>query len=147
MRKLYRIWWNLIDRCYNSENPQFKSYGGRGIYVCDRWRESFQNFFDDMHPTYHEGLQVDRRNNNSGYTPINCRWVEPKVNARNKRTNTWVSTPKGKMVLAQALEEFDIKLSTYQGRVKRGWPEEDLFKQPERRTKKHNPLDKDTTLS
>lgn len=94
MRKhpIYNTWSHILSRCTNTNNSRFKDYGGRGITVCDRWRYSFENFRDDMFPTWEEGLTIDRINNDGNYEPSNCRWVNSTIQNRNQRiimvTNT-----------------------------------------------------------
>lgn len=88
---LYTVWVNIIRRCYNSSAPDYSSYGGRGITVCDQWRDSPENFIQDMETTFVEGHQLDRKKNECGYSPNNCRWVTPKKNARNRRSNNIIS--------------------------------------------------------
>jgi hypothetical protein len=79
----YTAWCNMISRCRDSKNPAFKNYGGRGIKVCDRWMK-FTNFLDDMGEKP-KGLSLDRIDNQRGYFPDNCRWVEWKHQMRNRR--------------------------------------------------------------
>lgn len=85
---LYRVWLGMKDRCYNVKKDRYPRYGGRGIIVCDRWKESLENFIEDMYPTYTEGMQIDRINNDGNYEPTNCRWVTPKQNSMNKGSQT-----------------------------------------------------------
>lgn len=80
----YRIWRNMINRCHYQEYPERNLYGGRGIEVCHRWRESFEAFIEDMGvPEPH--LSIDRINCNGNYEPGNCRWVDAKTQAQNRR--------------------------------------------------------------
>lgn len=81
----YGVWHSMVQRCTEPTHRAWKNYGGRGITVCDRWLHSFENFWADMGPTYEPGLDLDRENNNLGYSPENCRWVTRSVNCRNKR--------------------------------------------------------------
>lgn len=74
----------MLSRCTNPNRPNYKYYGGRGITVCQSWRESFVNFFNDM-GIKPDGYQLDRTNVNGNYEPGNCEWVTPKQNASNKR--------------------------------------------------------------
>ena len=80
----YRAWRGAIQRCCNPKNKDFKNYGGRGISVCRRWRNSFQNFLTDMgkRPS---GRTLDRKEVNGNYTPNNCRWATWKQQANNRR--------------------------------------------------------------
>ena len=95
---VYRIWKGMNQRCYNPHNKQWEDYGGRGIVVCDRWRE-FANFFDDMGASYRAGLTIERKDNNGNYEPLNCTWVTRKVQNNNKR-NLRRITFKGKTLTA-----------------------------------------------
>jgi hypothetical protein len=80
--KAYYIWALMKQRCDNPKRLYYPRYGGRGIKVCERWRE-FTNFLEDMgHPQ--DGMQLDRIDNNGNYEPSNCKWSTPKENSTNK---------------------------------------------------------------
>lgn len=80
----YLCWVNAKQRCYNPHRPEYKNYGGRGIGMCKRWRNSFEAFYADMGPCP-PGLTLERKNNHKGYTPSNCKWATWAEQARNKR--------------------------------------------------------------
>lgn|SRR5574341_769635 len=84
---LYSIWYGMIARCYNPRASRYKSYGGRGITVCKRWRSSFEAFVSDMGPRP-PGMSIDRKNNNGNYTPQNCRWATAEQQRANMQHNT-----------------------------------------------------------
>lgn len=82
----YRTWCSMKERCYKETDNNYHNYGGRGITVCDRWRESFENFYADMGPRP-KNKSLDRKDNSLGYTPDNCRWATTVEQANNKRNN------------------------------------------------------------
>jgi hypothetical protein len=82
---LYTVWTNLTQRCTNPNHPQYPDYGGRGIQVCDEWRDAAQFLVWAGSAGWEPGLQIDRRDNDGDYEPSNCRFVTPSVNASNRR--------------------------------------------------------------
>ena len=119
--RIFRVWDQMITRCYNTKNKKYLYYGGRGIKVCDRWRYSFQLFLKDMGPPP-SGHSIDRMDNNKDYAPGNCRWATPKQQANNRRDNVFL-TFKGKtQTISQWSEELGVNRGMISQRIQRyGW--------------------------
>ena len=103
----YRSWRTMKDRCYNESHNRFYAYGARGISVCDRWRDSFENFLADMGERP-EGMSLDRINVNGDYTPENCRWASTVEQSRNKRHNIWYQVGNEQMIQADVAKILGI---------------------------------------
>jgi hypothetical protein len=82
----YAAWLAAKKRCFNPRNASFGNYGARGITMCARWAESFENFLHDMGRRPGPGFSLDRVDFNGSYEPGNCRWADSITQARNKRS-------------------------------------------------------------
>jgi len=82
--RVYRLWANIINRCENKNTPDYPRYGGRGIYICKKWRNSFTAFYNDVGDPPFEDAQLDRIDNDDGYKPENVRWVDNLENGNNR---------------------------------------------------------------
>jgi len=81
----YAAWQNMKSRCYNHHLDSYHNYGGRGITVCDRWKDSFENFLSDMGLKPSSDYSLDRIDPDGNYEPSNCRWADTKTQTNNKR--------------------------------------------------------------
>lgn len=132
--RVYSIWRGMINRTTDPKHIEWELYGGRGIKVCERWR-TYQNFYDDMAPTYRIGLTLDRVDGNGGYELGNCRWATPALQARNKRNNRMITHDGRTHCLTDWAEELGIPVDTVYKRMQRGWSlERALFTPRQRRT-------------
>ena len=130
--KVYRIYRAMNERCDGKTKDSLR-YLGRGISVCDEWKKDYKLFiYWALKNGYQEGLQIDRIDNNKGYSPENCRWVTPLQNANNKE-NTFKVIYYGKeYAFTELVREKNMMnhLSTIRTRIKRGWNIEDAFNTP-----------------
>ncbi len=130
--KTYRAWHGMKQRCLNQFDKSYKNYGGRCITICERWRNSFENFLADMGESP-MGASIDRIDNDKGYCPENCRWATTKQQANNRRSNVVIAFEGRTQTLMQWSEELGIKHSTLKMRLRRGWSVEEIFSiQPSR---------------
>ena len=83
--EIYSVWTGMKSRCYYEKNENYINYGARGIKVCERWKSSFINFYEDMGDKPSAKHQLDRIDNDGDYDPFNCRWVTPSENCLNRR--------------------------------------------------------------
>lgn len=108
----YASYWNMMARCHNPKNKRYLDYGGNGIEVCERWRESFQAFLDDMGKCP-KGMQIDRRDNTLGYFPENCRSSTPKENMNNRGcTRIWNVYGEEYLSISDAALDHGVGIST-----------------------------------
>lgn len=124
-KNMYRerkSWENMMDRCYNQNNREFCAYGGRGITVCEKWRESFPAFVQDM-GTRPPDTTIDRINNSLGYSAENCRWSSRSEQANNRRTNRLVTAEGKTQTVAQWAVEKGVQPFLIHTRLYNGWSE------------------------
>lgn len=127
-------WRDMIARCYNQKNKCYYRYGGRGIRVCERWRESFFNFLADMGPRPGQAYSLDRfPDNNGDYCPENCRWATWDEQHANMRTNRLVTLNGETMPAFLWAKRLDMDIETFRARLKRGWDYQQIATKPYRK--------------
>lgn len=137
--RLYRIYKKMYRRCYCSQTKWYENYGGRGITICQEWlgKSGFVNFAKwALSNGYADNLSIDRKDNNKGYSPDNCRWATAKEQANNTRSTVFL-TYKGETKPASEWSEITgISQDTLTGRKRRGWTDKDCIERPLRKTKR-----------
>ena len=129
--RLFSIWANMLTRCHNPKFIRYYRYGGRGITVCDEWRNDFMSFYNwAMANGYDDSLTIDRINNDGNYEPSNCRWVTIKIQCNNRGNNHIVTLYGVSKPLNEMAELYGINPKTVRDRLKRGWKLEDALTKP-----------------
>lgn len=123
---LYSVWQGMKRRCYSPSAKQYSDYGGRGIKVCDSWKNSFPNVVNDM-PKRPLGYSIERKNNDEDYSPENCVWATKKQQQRNRRITKTVTIDGTKYKAVELAEITSIKTDTILERVSRGLPITDIL--------------------
>lgn len=128
-RRLYDAWRNMVRRCHQPSDRSYARYGGRGVTVCDAWRNSFAQFARDMGPAP-AGLQLDRIDTAGNYELANCRWVSAKANTRNRKCTKFVIFQGERVSVPDLAERFNVEVSALYHRLGSGWPLERALTQP-----------------
>lgn len=128
--RLYRIWVGMKDRCYRSKHIAYARYGGRGIRVCDEWKDDFSAFREwALNNGYDDKLTIDRIDSNGNYEPSNCRWASYLEQENNSSNCTYIEYGGKRMSLADWAREVGLPYTTVSNRYYKGLPiEEVLFK-------------------
>lgn len=127
--KTYNSWRDMKKRCNNPNHRAYADYGGRGIKVCQRWQDSFDNFLEDMGPKPN-GYTLDRIDNDGNYEPGNCRWASARTQANNRRNNILVIAEGVEDTLANHCRRLNLRYSVVKQRIRSGWPIEKALNTP-----------------
>ena len=134
----YATWSNMLSRCYNQNTTEYHRYGGRGIYVCDRWRHDFTAFLADMGERPSSKHSIDRYPDNDGpYSPDNRRWATRTEQMRNTSVNRVVVRQGEAKCVTEAAAEVGLSTSTITARLKRGMDDETALSLPPDKTRWH----------
>lgn len=135
--KIYSTWQRIKNRCYRKNFSHYKSYGGRGIKVCDEWLDKENGFINfknwAFNNGYKDGLSIDRIDVNGNYEPSNCRWITMKEQASNKRTNIFYTINGKTMTQTQWCEYYNIPRTNVRRRISSGWSVLDAYTKPIRK--------------
>jgi hypothetical protein len=122
-------WASMKQRCHNPLCRDYYRYGGRGITVCDRWRDSYPTFRDDMGPKP-TGASIERKDNSKGYEPGNCVWATDKEQQNNTRKNRIIECDGSRMTMAQWSDRSGIPQQSIGWRLLHGWDVKDAIFRP-----------------
>ena len=126
----YNVWLNMRERCFRPTNSAYRNYGARGITVCERWKDSFENFLADMGPRPSPEHSLDRIDNEGDYTNENCRWTTRDIQNRNSRHNSMLEAFGKRMCAKDWARSIGVHEATIHNRLKAGWPLEDVLGTP-----------------
>jgi hypothetical protein len=126
----YKIWGSLKTRCYNERSNTFQDYGAKGVTVCWRWMNSFENFLADMGRRPSPEHSIDRIDGTRGYEPGNCRWATDREQAQNRCTNRLITFRGETMPLIEWARRTGIRRDTIAYRLKRGWQVDRALTEP-----------------
>lgn len=128
--RLHRIWFNIKKRCRNKNYPEYNSYGGRGIDICDDWFDDFESFYQwSMNNGYKDDLTIDRIDNDKGYSPDNCRWTTPAEQSINKRNNIYVEYHGKKTVCTRLSKTLGIPRTKCKSMILSGMTGDEIEKE------------------
>ncbi len=134
IEKEYKVWTDMKQRCLNQNSPRYEYYGGRGIGVCARWKNSFKDFLADMGKRPSKEHSIDRIDNDGDYEPGNCRWADRIVQANNKNSNKIIEYNSEKHTVRGWAKIRNMHEATLWTRLFRhGWPIERALFAPVRR--------------
>ena len=138
--KLYRVWRGMLRRCYDPKYTAYNRYGGRGIEVCEEWRNNYESFrdfmlsqgYDEYGPSYEN--TIDRIDNNGSYCPENCRVVSMKTQSLNKSNNHYITYNLKKMTVTEAAEKNNLTNHQVFNRLDKGWSMKRALHEPLKET-------------
>ena len=126
--RIYNIYCGIKARCYNKNNPRYKDYGERGIIMCYEWLHDFMSFYNwTMSHGYKEDLTIDRIDNDKGYSPSNCRWVDSKTQNNNQRSNVRLTYKGITKTMSEWANDLGVPYRTIGYRHRKEWEVKDVL--------------------
>lgn len=133
-RSEYNSWLNMKQRCKNINNPRFKDWGGKGVSVCERWENSFENFLLDMGEKPNNCTSIDRINGKGNYEPGNCRWADSTSQSENRPGFVRSIKYEGNNYTISGLaRKFNLNREMLKYRINNGWKLDDAVNIPSKR--------------
>ncbi|MEG3071048.1 MAG: hypothetical protein HQP61_02255 [Peptococcaceae bacterium] len=127
--RIYRIWHSMISRCEYPGTNGYEFYGGRGISVCEEWRNNFEAFHNwAVKNGYSDKMSIDRIDNSRNYEPSNCRWADKYTQDNNRRSNVYIEMDGKKHTIAEWSRITGINKETIRSRIRSGKTGKELFK-------------------
>ena len=129
--RLHHIWTSIKQRCYYTRSISYKNYGGRGIIMCDEWKNNYLSFYNwAMNNGYNDSLTIDRIDYDGNYEPSNCRWATKEEQAQNKRNNIVLELNGERHTISEWSRITGIKAGALQSRKYAGWSDEKTLTTP-----------------
>lgn len=126
---VYTTWRGMKERCENPKHKDFRSYGGRGIKVCDRWLD-FKNFRDDMLPSWKPKLSIDRKDVNGNYDPSNCQWADTETQSVSSRHALKIPYNGERLTIPEISRRTQLRKNTIHRRLSLGWTIDEIMRTP-----------------
>lgn len=136
---LYIVWHCAVRRCTDPTDKKFARYGGRGITICDEWRNSYLSFYTwAIVSGWERGLEIDRKDNDLGYSPDNCRFITKKANSNNRSYHNKLTIfGETKNVSECGIDpRCAVDANTFKGRIFNGWHPAKALTKPARKTRR-----------
>ena len=133
----YKTWCGIKRRCLNKNDKAYPRYGGRGIRICEQWKDSFETFYADIGPRPSDAHSIERLNPNGDYEPGNCIWLLLAEQNFNRRDTIYLVVDGVRTSLTELSKESDVPYPTIQARIARGWDHKRAVTEPVKTKYRH----------